>query len=160
MKSRELVIVPLIITILGLFLYLIGDSITGEFVRIFFPQNNTIFEFTKIYFTSFLLIYLCGLFTDDRKINNYLFSRVVGSIVMIALTVLLGTIAYYIFKEVKPFLLLIIFFLSVWGGQFVSYQLQNYQLKYQNTVAIILQTLITLLISYFTMYPLNNFLFT
>lgn len=159
MKNRELVIFPLIIAILGLFLYVIGDTLSGEFVKIFFPQTSTIFEFLKIYFTSFLLIYICGLFTDDCKINNYLFSRVVGSIMMMAITVLLGSLAHLVFKEVKPYMLLIIFFISIWGGQLVSYFVQNYNLKYQNTMAIILQTFITLFIAYFTIYPLNNYLF-
>lgn len=159
MKNRELVIVPLIITILGLFLYVIGDTITGDFVRIFFPQRNTIFEFLKIYFTAFLLIYICGLFTDDRKVNNYLFSRVVGSLIMMALTIALGSFVYFVFHKVTALSLLIIFLVSVWVGQLVSYFTQKHEFKYQNTMAIILQTLITHLITFYTLYPLNNYLF-
>jgi len=159
MKNRELVIIPSIIIFIGLFLYLIGDTVSSSFFKILLPQGNSIFEFLKIYFAAFLLIYISGIFTSDKQTNNHLFSRVIGSIIMMGVTVLLGSLGYLVFGETTSFMLLVIFVVSTWIGQGAVYLLQTYNFKHGIIIALILQTLIALLISYYTFFPLENYLF-
>jgi ABC-type Mn2+/Zn2+ transport system permease subunit len=154
MRKRELRIMPLIVGILGLVVYLIGDNINGGFSKIFFPQNNSIFELLKVFYTSFLLIYVIGMF-DLYKVKNHLLSRVLSTIVMMVVTIILLFIVQNNLHIKHWISLLLIFIVSIVCGQMVGYQVQKTPIKHSDAIALILQTLLAFGIAYLTYFPIN-----
>lgn len=144
MKAKELLTMPLVIIILSIVVYLIGDTFNHPLLQLFFPQSDTNTEIIKIFFTSFLLIYLYDfLFTND-EINNLLLSRVGALLIMIIVTYFL----YPIGAKYGHVGLIATILISVIYGQYVSLKVQTFAIKNSDILAIILQVLITIFVTY------------
>lgn len=151
MKSRELVTLPLIIFIFSIFVYLISEEITHPFLKILIPQNDNALELSKVFFTTFLIIYFGIFLFDNQEINNYLLSRVISLLIMIIISIFL-----YHFLPLKGHLkLIVMMIIAVFSGQYVSLRIQMLKIKNSDTLALIIQSLISLFISYITFNPIS-----
>ena len=128
-------------------------------VGIFSPINESIWEHLKLMFFPMLITIIIGYLYKGKDVDNYLSSKVIGTVVMISFTIvfyytysgILGT--NYIGVDVS------IFFIAVALGQYVSYKLMKTKFHGNNIIAII--TLLALLLCFvvFTFFPPNIALF-
>ena len=103
-------------------------------VGIFSPINESIWEHLKLMFFPMLITIIIGYLYKGKDVDNYLSSKVIGTIVSI-------------------------FFIAVALGQYVSYKLMKTEFHGNNIIAII--TLLALLLCFgvFTFFPPNIALF-
>ena len=146
MMKRELWSMPLVIIILSISMFLIASEVNHPFLMMLFPQAEEAFEYIKIYFTAFVLIYLGGLFINTSEINNYLLSRVLSQAIIMMFNVFL----YKFSLQFGHLGLIILMVSSVYIGQYASYVTQKYSIKNSDVLAILLQTIIAyLLLSFY-----------
>ena len=100
--------------------------IDTSFNRVAFPNNTSIFENFKVYFTSVTVLVIIEYFVVFDYPNNYLLSRVVGALVMMGITTLI-MVLYYLSgrRELNLIFLFIVYLIAIFGGQYISYIIQR-----------------------------------
>ena len=128
-------------------------------VGIFSPINESIWEHLKLMFFPMLITIIIGYLYKGKDIDNYLSSKVIGTIVMLSFTIvfyytysgILGT--NYVGVDVS------IFFIAVALGQYVSYKLMKTKFHGNNITATIILLVLLLCFVIFTFFPPNIALF-
>ena len=128
-------------------------------VGIFSPINESIWEHLKLMFFPMLITIIIGYLYKGKDVDNYLSSKVIGTVVMISFTI----VFYYTYSGILETnyvgVDVSIFFIAVALGQYVSYKLMKTKFHGNNIIAII--TLLALLLCFvvFTFFPPNIALF-
>ena len=128
-------------------------------VGIFSPINESIWEHLKLMFFPMLITIIIGYLYKGKDVDNYLSSKVIGTIVMLSFTI----VFYYTYSGILGTnytgVDVSIFFIAVALGQYVSYKLMKTKFHGNNIIAII--TLLALLLCFvvFTFFPPNIALF-
>ena len=128
-------------------------------VGIFSPINESIWEHLKLMFFPMLITIIIGYLYKGKDVDNYLSSKVIGTVVMISFTI----VFYYTYSGILGTnytgVDVSIFFIAVALGQYVSYKLMKTKFHGNNIIAII--TLLALLLCFvvFTFFPPNIALF-
>ena len=128
-------------------------------VGIFSPINESIWEHLKLMFFPMLITIIVGYLYKGKDIDNYLSSKVIGTIVMLSFTI----VFYYTYSGILGTnytgVDVSIFFIAVALGQYVSHKLMKTKFHGNNIIAII--TLLALLLCFvvFTFFPPNIALF-
>ncbi len=144
------------LTFISHFIY---DLIPTNFLAIFFPVNESIYEHMKMIYTSFLIAGFIDYFLM-RKIkvehNNFITNILITSIVCIAAFLIIWLPVYYRIGE-NFILTIIILFIAICISQIVAfYILSKDNNKTLNYVSLAIIIILIILFAYFTFNPLYN----
>ena len=128
-------------------------------VGIFSPINESIWEHLKLMFFPMLITIIIGYLYKGKDIDNYLSSKVIGTVVMISFTI----VFYYTYSGILGTnytgVDVSIFFIAVALGQYVSYKLMKTKFHGNNIIVIIILLALLLCFVVFTFFPPNIALF-
>ena len=128
-------------------------------VGIFSPINESIWEHLKLMFFPMLITIIIGYLYKGKDIDNYLSSKVIGTVVMISFTI----VFYYTYSGILGTnytgVDVSIFFIAVALGQYVSYKLMKTKFHGNNITATIILLVLLLCFVIFTFFPPNIALF-
>ena len=128
-------------------------------VGIFSPINESIWEHLKLMFFPLLITIIIGYLYKGKDIDNYLSSKVIGTIVMLSFTI----VFYYTYSGILGTnytgVDVSIFFIAVALGQYVSYKLMKTKFHGNNITATIILLVLLLCFVIFTFFPPNIALF-
>ena len=128
-------------------------------VGIFSPINESIWEHLKLMFFPMLITIIIGYLYKGKDIDNYLSSKVIGTIVMLSFTI----VFYYTYSGILGTnytgVDVSIFFIAVALGQYVSYKLMKTKFHGNNIIATIILLVLLLCFVVFTFFPPNIALF-
>ena len=128
-------------------------------VGIFSPINESIWEHLKLMFFPMLITIIIGYLYKGKDIDNYLSSKVIGTIVMLSFTI----VFYYTYSGILGTnytgVDVSIFFIAVALGQYVSYKLMKTKFHGNNIIVIIILLALLLCFVVFTFFPPNIALF-
>ena len=128
-------------------------------VGIFSPINESIWEHLKLMFFPMLITIIIGYLYKGKDIDNYLSSKVIGTIVMLSFTI----VFYYTYSGILGTnytgVDVSIFFIAVALGQYVSYKLMKTKFHGNNITATIILLVLLLCFVIFTFFPPNIALF-
>ena len=128
-------------------------------VGIFSPINESIWEHLKLMFFPMLITIIIGYLYKGKDIDNYLSSKVIGTIVMLSFTI----VFYYTYSGILGTnytgVDVSIFFIAVALGQYVSYKLMKTKFHGNNIIATIILLVLLLCFVIFTFFPPNIALF-
>ena len=128
-------------------------------VGIFSPINESIWEHLKLMFFPMLITIIIGYLYKGKDIDNYLSSKVIGTVVMISFTI----VFYYTYSGILGTnytgVDVSIFFIAVALGQYVSYKLMKTKFHGNNIIATIILLVLLLCFVVFTFFPPNIALF-
>ena len=128
-------------------------------VGIFSPINESIWEHLKLMFFPMLITIIIGYLYKGKDIDNYLSSKVIGTIVMLSFTI----VFYYTYSGILGTnytgVDVSIFFIAVALGQYVSYKLMKTKFHGNNITATIILLVLLLCFVVFTFFPPNIALF-
>lgn len=148
---KEFVFVPLIIVTLIYFIakmYTINQGFTSN---LFFPKPNSMFNISKIIYTSIIVLTLieCFLMFDIPK--NLILSRVLSIVIVILCFIGLNILYTYVFKYKSLFIYMIILLVSIYIGQVNVYLINKAKaIKYSLLYSIIIFSLLTITSIYLT----------
>ena len=163
-KKNSILIFEIISTIfvmvLGTFLHFTYKwSNNNMLVGIFSPINESIWEHLKLMFFPMLITIIIGYLYKGKDIDNYLSSKVIGTIVMLSFTI----VFYYTYSGILGTnytgVDVSIFFIAVALGQYVSYKLMKTKFHGNNITATIILLVLLLCFVIFTFFPPNIALF-
>ena len=179
-KKNSILIFEIISTI---FLMVLGTLLhftykwsgNNAIVGIFSPINESIWEHLKLMFFPMLITIIIGYLYKGKDIDNYLSSKVIGTVVMISFTIvfyytysgILGTnftiVFYYTYSGILGTnytgVDVSIFFIAVALGQYVSYKLMKTKFHGNKIIATIILLALLLCFVVFTFFPPNIALF-
>ena len=128
-------------------------------VGIFSPINESIWEHLKLMFFPMLITIIIGYLYKGKDVDNYLSSKVIGTIVMLSFTI----VFYYTYSGILGTnytgVDVSIFFIAVALGQYVSYKLMKTKFHGNNITATIILLVLLLCFVIFTFFPPNIALF-
>ena len=128
-------------------------------VGIFSPINESIWEHLKLMFFPMLITIIIGYLYKGKDVDNYLSSKVIGTVVMISFTI----VFYYTYSGILGTnytgVDVSIFFIAVALGQYVSYKLMKTKFHGNNITATIILLVLLLCFVIFTFFPPNIALF-
>ena len=125
---------------------------------IIFPVNESIWEHMKLITTPVLIFSLFEYILYKRKniyFNNFVLSYAISIIIGIISYLILYLPIHYIFghSTVYAIILLFIIFIII---QIISYYIMNYkEIKYSNTIGIIVIILLYIVLGYLTYNPIE-----
>ncbi|MCK9537164.1 MAG: hypothetical protein M0R05_06275 [Bacilli bacterium] len=123
---KEVVWIAFILFLLAIVVRQGNRLIDTAFTRVAFPRNASIFENFKVYFTSVTILVITEYFIVFEYPNNYLLSRVIGTLVMMGITTLILTTYYLIGKrELNLIFLYLVYLIAIVIGQYISYLIQR-----------------------------------
>lgn len=162
MTMKKIKIINVIFLFLLSFLWhFMYDLIPCNFIALFFPVNESIWEHMKIIYYCLLLssvleFILCHKF--KIKISNFYISTMVKSLIGVIFYLIVFVPIYKLIGEsmiVSIGLMLLIYILM----EFISYRILQSEELNINILPIIIIVLGMLLFIILTFYPLHNFLF-
>ena len=136
--------------------------IDTAFNRVAFPANSSIFESFKAYFTAVTALVLIEYVVAFEYPNNYLLSRVVSSLVMMAITAFIFALYYLIgYRTFTAVFWHAVCLVSIIGGQYVAYRIQRRkELRFSLHLGLAQYLVTASLIIVFTQLSPSGFLFT
>ena len=155
------------ISVFGLF----GMSFLTRFIynifpnplfAIFFPVNESIWEHMKLLSTTILLYGIIEYFLLKHyniKVNNFLFSLFIMSVISIPIYLIIFLPFYYKGINSMFFYLLVMFITYIICCCISYYILKFKEIKYQNIISIIFIIIIYIIFGYLTYNPLKNDMF-
>lgn len=154
-----------IINVLGIFLlsflsHFAYDLFPNTLTSIFFPVNESIFEHTKMIFTTMMIYGIIEYFIlkkEQRK--NFLSALLISALITIIVLVLIFTPYFYLSgKSENMIITLIIYFISIVVGQIFSYFILNSKKEYNvlNIVSLISIPIIFTIYGILTYYPVKS----
>lgn len=159
-KIKEIIVLSTIIFVLGLLIKFNSYHFKGFLARLFFPQNNTLFEFLKIYFTSVSIVLMVEYFLVVQLPNNFFLSRATSLLIMIILFII--SFGLYITLNIKiniQLYLLFSYIVNIVIGQLLSYFIQSRQLiKNGKYIAIFIYVFLIIFIVVFSLFKSINLL--
>ena len=160
MKLKNITIISVFaIFLLSSLSHFIYDWFPNTFTSIFFPVNESIFEHTKMTFTTMMIWGVISflLFQNIRK-KNFPVALLISTLVTIFTTIIIFTPIFYLMnKQDNIFLTLSIYFISIIVGQIVNYFIlkQNRDNKTLNIISLILIPIIFTIYGILTYYPIK-----
>lgn len=160
-KNLKLISISIIllISIISHFLY---EILPNPIFSILFPVNESIWEHMKLISTPTLIFSILKYFylkNNNIYTNNYLLSYPISIIIGIALYLIIYLPIHYIIGHnlyISILLLIITFYII----ETINYYLNNNKnIKYSNTIGIILIIFIYLIFTYLTYHPFKNNIF-
>ena len=149
------IFVIFILSIISHFMY---KWIPNSMFSIIFPVNESIWEHMKLIGTPVLIFSLFEYILYKRKniyFNNFVLSYAISIIIGIISYLILYLPIHYIFghSTVYAIILLFIIFIII---QIISYYIMNYkEIKYSNTIGIIVIILLYIVLGYLTYNPIE-----
>lgn len=160
MKLKNITILSVFaIFLLSVLSHFIYEWFPNTFTSIFFPVNESIFEHTKMTFTTMMIWGVISylLFENIRK-KNFITALLASTLTtIITLLIIFTPIFYLMNKQDNIFLTLSIFFISIIVGQIVNYFIlkKNTNNKLLNTISLILIPIIFTIYGILTYYPIK-----
>ncbi len=147
------------IFLLSFLTHFVYELFPNTFTSIFFPVNESIFEHTKMIFTTIMIYGIIEYFIL-KKYNreNFCFALLTSSIITIIFLVLTFTPIYYLMnKKENMIITLIIYFISIIIGQIFSYYIikNNKHYKTLNIISVIVIPIIFTVYGLLTYYPIK-----
>ena len=140
--KKNFILSSICIFLLSFLSHFAYDFFPNTLTSIFFPVNESIFEHTKMIFTTMMIWGLIDYFIIKKKYRtNYILALVFSTIATIlSLIVIFSPYFYLSGKKEVMFITLIIYFISILIGQIVNYFLlkRKEELKLLNYISIIL----------------------
>ena len=160
MKIKNITILSVFaIFLLSVLSHFVYDWFPNTFTSIFFPVNESIFEHTKMTFTTMMIwggiSYL--LFENIRK-KNFITALLTSTLTTIITLVIIFTPIFYLMgKQDNIFLTLSIYFISIIVGQIVNYFIlkRNTNNKILNIISLLLIPIIFTIYGILTYYPIK-----
>lgn len=153
------IFIILLISIISHFLY---ELFPNSIFSILFPVNESIWEHMKLISTPTLIFSILKYYYNKNNniyTNNYLLSYPISIIIGITLYLIIYLPIHYIIGHnlyISILLLIITFYII----ETINYYINNTkEIKYSNTIGIILILLIYLTFTYLTYYPIINNIF-
>lgn len=164
MNIKKITIISTIaIFLLSSLSHFVYDWFPNIFTSIFFPVNESIWEHTKMIFTTMMFWGLVEYFIiSNHGKKNFATALVVGTIITIIFLIATFTPIYYMMnKQENMIITLIIYFISIVVGQIVSYFIlkQKKDFKLFNIISIVSIPIIFTIYGILTYYPIKLELF-
>ena len=157
-----------IISTIAIFLFsalshFIYDWFPNIFTSIFFPVNESIWEHTKMIFTTMMFWGIIEYFIiSNHGKKNFSTALVISTIITIIFLVATFTPIYYVMNEQENMVVtLIIYFISIVVGQIISYFILKQQREFNllNIISIVSIPIIFTVYGILTYYPIKSGLF-
>lgn len=156
----------LIISILGTFFlafltHFLYNMFPSNLLAIFFPVNESIWEHMKMLYTTILLYQLIetAIFKIKKiKINNFIFSSFISSIISIPIYLILFLPIYYKLGE-NMFITITIMFIVMTIIEIIKYKLFNVKNLKLEIISIFFITITYIIMGILTFNPPENDLF-
>lgn len=155
------------ISVFGLFgmsflTHFIYNIFSNPLFAIFFPVNESIWEHMKLLSTTILLYGIIEYFLLKHyniKVNNFLLSLFITSVISIPIYLIIFLPFYYKGINSMFFYLLVMFITYIICCCISYYVLKFKEIKYQNVISIIFIIIIYIIFGYLTYNPLKNDMF-
>lgn len=145
-------VLPFILSFIVNFLY---ELIPFPLFAIYSPINESIFEHTKLVFTSLILTYLIFFFIKKKEVNlrNYLSSLIIA--IGIGIVSMLSMYYFFdlFFKEVPAFLNISLLLVSLVIAQFIASYTYKKHIGWSIDISIYSLITMTVLLLIFTVNP-------
>lgn len=157
-----------IISVIAIFLlsalsHFIYDWFPNTFTSIFFPVNESIWEHTKMVFTTMMIWGLIEYFiVSNQGKKNFVTGLLFSTILTIITLILIFTPIYYLLdKKENMIITLIIYLISIIIGQIASHKILKIEKKLDSLNIISLISIPIIFIAYglLTYYPIKAGLF-
>lgn len=159
MLKKTMIIGIIFIFILSFITHNIYDIFPNFLTSIFFPVNESIWEHTKMIFSTWLLFYVFEFYylkTYTNKITGILFGMLTN---IITLLLIFTPIFFLMNKQDNLIITLIIYLITIILGMAVNYYiLKNKKIKI-NKQAILIILLLAFIYGILTYKPINSPLF-
>ena len=158
------------IKIIGVFLIFIFSFVSHFMYELFpntlfsvlFPVNESIWEHMKLIVTPVLIFSLIEYIVYKRKnisYNNFILSYAISMILGIIIYLMIYLPIDYIFGHSMIFAISLLFVIFI-IVEIISYYIMNYrEIRYSNTIGIILIIFMYVVFGYLTYNPIENDLF-
>ena len=159
MNYKKLILNTTIIFILCSIFHFIYNFIPNFITSLFFPVNESIWEHMKLLSTTILLYGIIEYFLLKHyniKVNNFLFSLFIMSVISIPIYLIIFLPFYYKGINSMFFYLLVMFITYIICCCISYYILKFKEIKYQNIISIIFIIIIYIIFGYLTYNPLKN----
>ena len=158
--KKNFILSSICIFILSFLSHFAYDIFPNTFTSIFFPVNESIFEHTKMIFTTMMIWGIIDYFIVKKKYRkNFITSLLFSTIITILSLVIIFTPYFYLSgKKEIMFITLTIYFISILIGQLANYFLLKLkeELKLLNFISIILIPIIFTIYGILTYYPVKS----
>jgi len=156
---KKIITNSLLLFLLSIFISFVYKVLPYFITLTFSPVNNSIFEYLKLIFSSYIIFLILKLvFLKTREANDIKNHFYLG-LFNIAIFLILYLPVILIFKE-NIFLAYIINFISISITMFLYQKLEKKQNNSkENNLFIIPIVLLFIMFTYFSYHPLKNFLF-
>lgn len=160
--SKIKIISVILIFCLSFLTHFIYDWFPNDLFSIFFPVNESIWEHMKMLYTTILIYGIIEYLILNHfqlKVNNYMLSLFISSIISIPIYLIIFLPFYY--KGINNmFFFLIVMFITYMICEYISYFIMNLkEFKYQSIISIILIIIFYIILGYLTYNPIKNDLF-
>lgn len=139
--------------------HFVYDLIPVNFLAIFFPVNESIYEHMKMIYTSFLIAGFIDYFLMKKlkvEHNNFITNILITAIICIASFLIIWLPVYYRIGE-NFILTIIILFVAICISQIVAfYILSKDNNKLLNYISLAIIIVLIIILAYFTFNPLYN----
>ena len=142
--------------------HFIYNIFPNSLFAIFFPVNESIWEHMKLLSTTILLYGIIEYFLLKHyniKVNNFLFSLFIMSVISIPIYLIIFLPFYYKGINSMFFYLLVMSITYIICCCISYYILKFKEIKYQNIISIIFIIIIYIIFGYLTYNPLKNDMF-
>lgn len=157
--KKNFIISLIMIFALSFLSHFMYDWFPNTFTSIFFPVNESIFEHTKMVFTTMMVWGLISYFLLKKEYKtNYLSALLFSTITTIIVLVIIFTPTYYLMnKKENMVITLVIYFIAIVVGQIVNYFIlkRKNKLKILNIISLILIPVIFTVYGLLTYYPIK-----
>ncbi len=162
MTIRNIKIIGIItIFLLSFITHQLYDWFPNNFLAVFFPVNESIWEHLKMIFSTTVIWMLIEQeLIDNINQPNFFLSSLSGALSTIIVFLILFLPIYYVF-EYNEIITIILYLIAIIGGQIVSYYILNLNKGYNlyNLISLILIPIILTLFGYLTFNPIKTSLF-
>ncbi len=159
-KWKYILISSILIFLLNFPAHFLWEWIPNDFIGIFFPTNESIFQHMKMIFTCFFLFYFILFIVRKRfSLENIFFTNLISSISCIVIFLVIYIPTYFRCGEHMAFTLILLFF-SILIGQITSYShLKKEKNKNLEIISLLLIFILFGIGGYLTYHPINHYFF-
>lgn len=163
MKQKKFIIINTILLFALMFLaHNLYEWLPNDFIAIFFPVNESIWEHMKMIYTTMMIYSIIELFIFKKfkiEYNNFVLSTYISSIITILVELILFVPIYKLIGE-NMIVTLTTLVISLFVGQIINYIiLKKDYIKHSNIISIIFIIITFIAMGYLTYKPPINFLF-
>ncbi len=154
------IVSTIFVCILGTLLHFTYDFFgQNMIIASFSAVNESVWEHLKLLFFPMLLSTIIGYFYTEKNTSNFLCSKTLGIITSIVFIIIFFYTYTGIIGKSIVFIDIASFFIAVILGEYLAYKLMTNHFKCNNTVAILILTILLICFVVFTYFPPNIELF-